>query len=110
MARSGLGMQFDSLSLQSDHVNTRDASAWRMSPESEPLYGGYDSNTQLQALGRQLSEPAALQGILNQIDTTARARQQMPSVAPQWGQAIDRQAIPPENRIHPDRIANGESG
>jgi hypothetical protein len=56
-------------------------------------------------LGRHLSEPAKLQGILNNIDRTAHARLQRP---PHWNHTVDRQAIPPENRVYPDRIAAGE--
>lgn len=59
---------------------------------------------QAQAIPRQITEPAALQGLLNQMDISARARQR------QGWTAADRQAIPEENRVHPERILHGKVG
>jgi hypothetical protein len=55
-----------------------------------------------------MSESSALQGILNHIDVTSRARHQRPLLGPQWNHGLDRQAIPPENRVFPERITAGE--
>ncbi|KAL1413545.1 hypothetical protein Q8F55_001319 [Vanrija albida] len=66
---------------------------WASQPDPLP--------TQVQGIPRQMTEPAALQGILNQMDLSARARQR------QGWTAADRQAIPAENRVHPERILHG---
>lgn len=80
------------------------------------------------AISRRATESAALQTLLDQMDLTARARRDQGSTpysnmphgststplsptSPRgfsgWPQT-DRQAIPPENVVYPDRILNGE--
>lgn len=68
----------------------------------------HDVPPHLVALNMRMTEPGALQGIVDRCDTSARSRQ---------GQGLginyppfDKQAIPEHNRVFPERILSGESG
>lgn len=64
----------------------------------------HEAPPKVSPISRHLSDPGALQGMLNQMDHNARARRRQ-SVG--WS-TPDRQAIPPENRVFPERIVAGE--
>lgn len=68
---------------------------------------GYDAPPHLVALERRMSEPGALQGIFNKMDISARARNGQ-GLGGHWN-PLDRQAIPEENRVFPERILSGLS-
>jgi hypothetical protein len=69
-----------------------------------PGFSGYGTPPHLAAMGRRLSEPGMLQGLVNQADISARAK---------LGQGIGgvprnpSQAIPEQNRVFPERILSG---
>lgn len=89
-------------------------------PEWQPAagnryFGNHDASDNLPNLASRVNEPAALQGLLDQMDWNARARQRSvlvnPAPVPTWGNrdsSNSRQAIPPENKVDPERILAGE--
>lgn len=93
--------------MQSD-VFDSPARLWGAPSSSAEIDNFYPAQDNHLGLSSQMTDTSALQGILNHIDVTSRARQQRPTLNPQWNQPVDRQAIPPENRVYPERIAAGE--
>ncbi|RSH78323.1 uncharacterized protein EHS24_002042 [Apiotrichum porosum] len=103
-ARHDLASRFDGLRVQSDVSQVRNALAWAppTGPEVDDMYP-HEAPPKVSPISRHLSDPGALQGMLNQMDHNARARRRQ-SVG--WS-TPDRQAIPPENRVFPERIVAG---
>ncbi|WWC90114.1 uncharacterized protein L201_005047 [Kwoniella dendrophila CBS 6074] len=66
---------------------------------------GYETPAQLLALGRRLHEPGTVQGLINNADIEARARQGQ-GLGGHWNNN-DRKAIPAQNRVFPERILSG---
>ncbi|ORY33730.1 RNA recognition motif 2-domain-containing protein [Naematelia encephala] len=62
----------------------------------------------LTAMSRRITEPGALQGILDQVDISARAKRGQ-GIGGHW-HPNDRQAIPERNRVFPERIVSGLDG
>lgn len=62
----------------------------------------------LSGINNCANDPETLQAILNNMNATARARLAFsPPAAPiPWGE--QRQAIPPENRVYPERLLTGK--
>jgi hypothetical protein len=60
----------------------------------------------IEAFGRRAQDPAVLQGVLNSMDITARVRSGQ-GLGPAYDHR-DRQRIPEENRVIPERIMSGE--
>ena len=60
----------------------------------------------IEAFGRRARDPAVLQGVLNSIDITARVRSGQ-GLGPTYDPR-DRQRIPEENRVIPERIISGQ--
>ncbi|KAK6902840.1 hypothetical protein I203_108100 [Kwoniella mangroviensis CBS 8507] len=66
---------------------------------------GYDTPAHLLALSRRLHEPGTVEGLINNADIEARARQGQ-GIGGHWN-ANDRKAIPAHNRVFPERILSG---
>nr|XP_019013455.1 uncharacterized protein I206_01522 [Kwoniella pini CBS 10737]OCF52236.1 hypothetical protein I206_01522 [Kwoniella pini CBS 10737] len=91
-------------SIYSSASQSRHASGYS-TPLSWDRASGYETPNHMLALGRRLHEPGTVQGLINNADIEARARQ---------GQGLgghfnanDRKAIPAQNRVFPERILSG---
>ncbi|WVQ70183.1 uncharacterized protein L199_008408 [Kwoniella botswanensis] len=69
------------------------------------VQSGYDTPAHLLALSRRLHEPGTVEGLINNADIEARARQGQ-GIGGHWN-ANDRKAIPAHNRVFPERILSG---
>jgi len=75
-------------------------------PRESGGYAYHETPPHLTAMGRRMTEPGALQSIVNRCDISARSRQGHglgSSYSPH-----DKQAIPEQNRVFPERIVSGE--
>lgn len=75
---------------------------------SAPASLGADLPLQLEAMSRRMTEPGAIASIMNTMDISARTRLGQ-GLGKQWN-TYDRQAIPEENRVFPERIRVGADG
>lgn len=60
----------------------------------------------LQGLGRRSSAVGDIDTLASQIDLTGRGRR-IEDLSPRYGM-FSKKAIPPDNRVYPDRILLGE--
>ncbi|OCF35437.1 hypothetical protein I316_02989 [Kwoniella heveanensis BCC8398] len=65
----------------------------------------YETSSHMLALRRRLDEPGTVQGLANNADIEARARQQQ-GLGGHWNLG-DRKMIPAHNRVFPERILSG---
>ncbi|RXK40590.1 hypothetical protein M231_02045 [Tremella mesenterica] len=72
---------------------------------SFPPYPERPLPSHLEAMSRRMSEPGTIAGIMNTMDISARSRLGQ-GLGRQWN-PYDRQAIPEENRVFPERILSG---
>jgi hypothetical protein len=93
----------------------------KRSPYSGPMHASTNSSTmhssgthglyrtdlplQIEAFGRRSQDPAALQSLLNDMDISARVKQGQGLGRPD--DPRDRQRIPVQNRIIPERLISG---
>ncbi|WWC61201.1 uncharacterized protein I303_103781 [Kwoniella dejecticola CBS 10117] len=91
-------------SIYSSASQSRNTSGYS-TPLSWDRGSGYEAPQHMLALGRRLHEPGTIQGLINNADIEARARQ---------GQGLgghynphDKKAIPAPNRVFPERILSG---
>nr|XP_019042789.1 hypothetical protein I302_08496 [Kwoniella bestiolae CBS 10118]OCF21719.1 hypothetical protein I302_08496 [Kwoniella bestiolae CBS 10118] len=68
-------------------------------------HSGYETPPHLLALSRRLHEPGTVEGLVNNADIEARARQGQ-GLGGHWN-LNDRKAIPAHNRVFPERILTG---
>lgn len=120
--------QSGSVSSLQNHIDVSSGIPWPAPTRAEEVFSFSTATHKpphLGEIGRRATD-AALQTVLDQMDLTARARQRQgpmgqgsmsaplspaaltPRAVSGWPQN-DRQAIPPENRVYPERIAAGES-
>lgn len=69
-------------------------------------YGSYDHISPMQASSRRSSEAGAIDTLIGQIDLAGRARRD--DFSSRFG-IFNKKAIPPDNRVHPDRLVLGEA-
>lgn len=85
-------------------LRSRSASARNQDHALQQPYSNYDSPAHLHNFSRRSSEVGAIGDLVSQMDLAARSRR---DDGPRYGM-FSKKAIPPDNRVYPDRIILGE--
>lgn len=113
--RHSVSGNFERLRVQIDPHRKPNDGGWGAASEAFAQHEAYRTaaevahRTPTTTADRRLSEPGGVQGLVSQMEANARARQQRQGHP--WsgvGGQNERQAIPPENRVYPERVLAGE--
>ncbi|WVR05109.1 hypothetical protein IAU60_002121 [Kwoniella sp. DSM 27419] len=85
-------------------IPSQPSGIWETASKSD-WHADHDAPARLLALRRRLDEPGTIQGLANNADIEARARQNQ-GLGGHWN-VHDRKAIPAHNRVFPERILSG---